>query len=291
MNSTTTLWPIYAVPPSKFPGALREIPDPPKKLYARGILPEKDNVLLTVVGSRKYTSYGKDACEYIIRGLRGFPFTIVSGLALGIDAIAHTAALSSGISTLAVPGSGLDDRVLYPRTNFILAQNILRAGGALLSESEPNERPQLFSFPKRNRIMAGMSEATLIIEAGKKSGSLITAYLALDYNRTVFAVPGPVFNKNAEGVHGLLKEGATPVTSADDILLAFNIKNDSPRQKEKGADISDDEQKLLSMLDEETEKDTLVEKLLWSPARVNSVVTMLVLKGFIKDDSGIIRRV
>ena len=277
--------------PDEFPGGLREIPGPPEKLWALGALPPLGTKYLAVVGSRAMSRYGKEVCEKLIGGLAGYPVSIVSGLALGVDTCAHKAALAAGLHTLAIPGSGVDDSVLYPKSNRAFAKEILAAGGALISEYEPTTASRVHFFPERNRIMAGMSKVTLIIEAGKKSGSLITAYLALDYNRTVFAVPGPVFNKNAEGVHGLLKEGATPVTSADDILLAFNIKNDSPRQKEKGADISDDEQKLLSMLDEETEKDTLVEKLLWSPARVNSVVTMLVLKGFIKDDSGIIRRV
>ena len=148
---------------SEFPALLREIPDPPEQLFIRGTYPSEDYIFLCVVGSRKYTPYGKSACQSLLSGLRGYPIAIVSGLALGIDAIAHEAALTAGLPTVAVPGSGLQDSVLYPRTNFGLAQRILKAGGALLSEFPPEHEARPENFPQRNRIMAGLSHATLVI--------------------------------------------------------------------------------------------------------------------------------
>jgi DNA processing protein len=128
---------ITKLKPENFPKSLMEIPQPPKELYMRGVLPPEDYIYLAVVGSRKYTSYGKDACEKLIQGLKGYPIVIVSGLALGIDSIAHKAALSAGLITLAMPGSGLDNKVLYPRSNANLADDIIRNGGCILSELPP----------------------------------------------------------------------------------------------------------------------------------------------------------
>ena len=133
---------------------LLEIPDAPKEVYVRGNLPPYGNMCLAVVGSRNYSNYGKQVVDYLISGLRSYPISIISGLALGIDALAHEAALHAGLHTLAVPGSGLDDSVIYPRKNFGLAQKILENGGGLLSEFEPDFRATQWSFPKRNRIMS-----------------------------------------------------------------------------------------------------------------------------------------
>src|SRR5574344_927429 len=191
------------------PEMLREIPDCPDKLYIKGKLPSQDSKLLCVVGSRKYTSYGKDVCEKLISGLRGYDITIVSGLALGIDSIAHKTALDSGLKTIAVPGSGLDESVLYPSTHKQLAEKILENGGALISEFEPNFRATPYSFPQRNRIMAGISHAVLVIEAETKSGTLITSKFATEYNRDVLTVPGSIFSKNSEGPNMLIRLGAT----------------------------------------------------------------------------------
>ncbi|MBX2866739.1 DNA-processing protein DprA [Candidatus Kaiserbacteria bacterium] len=205
------------------PPYLCEIPDPPEQLYVRGKLPPSDTTYLAVVGSRKYTEYGRRVVETLIQDLRGHNICIVSGLALGIDALAHEAALQNNLHTIAVPGSGLDDSVLYPKTNRRLAERILESGGALLSEFEPTFKATRWSFPRRNRIMAGLSHAVLIIEAEEKSGTLITARMAADYNRDVLVVPGDIFSKNSHGTHQFLKLGATPVTCADDILDALSF--------------------------------------------------------------------
>ena len=145
----------------EFPKLLKEINDPPKRLYVEGTLPADDAKWLCVVGSRKFSNYGKEVCEELIAGLVGQPVIIVSGLALGIDAIAHNAALNAGLKTIAVPGSGLDPKVLYPKSHFQLARKILEAGGALISEFEPDMVATPYTFPQRNRIMAGLCHATL----------------------------------------------------------------------------------------------------------------------------------
>ena len=151
------MWKLEKLDPSEFPPQLLEIPEPPKELWVAGALPSPETVLLTVVGSRKYTSYGKEACEEIISGLRGYDIAVVSGLALGIDTIAHESAMRAGLKTVSVPGSGLDPSMLYPRANLQLAKRILESGGALLSEFAPDFRPTDWSFPQRNRIMAGLA--------------------------------------------------------------------------------------------------------------------------------------
>jgi len=149
----------------EFPKQILEIPQPPKNLFIEGVFPDSSKTFLTVVGSRKYTSYGREVCEKLIEGLRGYPIVIVSGLALGLDSIAHRAAIKSGLQTIAFPGSGISRKVLYPATNVQLAEDIVKAGGALISEHEPDFRATIWSFPQRNRLMAGVSKATLIIEA------------------------------------------------------------------------------------------------------------------------------
>src|SRR5258708_803547 len=161
--------------PADFPPLLREISDPPKKLYLRGTLPSTDKKWLAVVGARAYTPYGRQAVEYLIGGLAGYPVVIVSGLAYGIDAEAHKAALKYGLQTVAVPGSGLDWNMLYPKANHGLAREILAAGGALLSEEEPGTAAADCTFPQPNPIMVGLSPATLLVEAKENNGSPLTA--------------------------------------------------------------------------------------------------------------------
>jgi DNA processing protein len=206
-----------------FPSLLKEIPDPPKELYYKGTLPSSSSVLIAVVGSRKYTEYGRRATESIIAGLSGYDVVIVSGLAFGIDAVAHRAALKHNIPTVAIPGSGLDLSGVYPRAHRGLAEEILKKGGVLLSEYKDGTKIYPSNFPARNRIMAGISVATLIIEAKERSGTLITARLALEYNREVFAVPGSIFSDSSVGTNSLIRDGASPVQSAHDIIEELHL--------------------------------------------------------------------
>lgn len=170
--------PLRQLLPSDYPPQMREIPQIPKHLWLRGLLPPPDTKLLAVVGSRALSGYGREAATKLIGGLAGYPISIVSGLALGADACAHRAALSAGLHTIAMPGSGISDKAIAPRTNFGLAQDILKSGGALLAEYPPDTLPAPWTFPQRNRLMVGMSHAVLVVEAGERSGTLITARLA-----------------------------------------------------------------------------------------------------------------
>jgi DNA processing protein len=273
---------------SRFPALLGQIPDPPETLYLRGTLPSTDYKLLTVVGSRRMSRYGKDSCEYLIKGLSGFPIAIVSGLALGIDGVAHEAALGVGLPTIAVPGSGLADEVLYPRAHVHLAHRILESGGALLSEFEPSWKPRPESFPQRNRIMAGMAHATLIIEAGMQSGTLITARLATEYNRELLIVPHSIFAEGGAGGHIFQKIGATPVRTADDILEALGIEK---TEIARSMLLTDDEQKVITALSEPTSRDELIRTLQMPIASANVLLASMELRGLIAESLGEIRKI
>lgn len=208
------------------PRILQEIPKAPKTLYLRGFFPDpKHYLFLTVVGSRKYTAYGKEMCEKIIHGLQGSPIVIVSGLAKGIDSIAHHAALKAGLLCLGIPGSGLDDSVLYPKINLPLAHTIIKKGGALVSEFPPKQRAERWTFPQRNRIMAGISQATLVIESDHYSGSQITARLALEYNRDLLALPRSILDTEHQGCNLLIQEGAFPILNEQDLKSYLGLEN------------------------------------------------------------------
>jgi len=280
--------PIKTLFPSGFPKNLTEINDPPKKLYVKGALPT-NCIYLTVVGSRKHTSYGAEACGEIIRGLAGYPVAIVSGLALGIDTVAHKEALTAGLPTVAIPGSGLGEKVLYPAQNRHLASQILSAGGALITEYEEDMKALNFMFPKRNRIMAGIADGILVVEAREKSGSLITAHLGLDYNRFIFAIPGPITSAASAGTHLLIKEGAIPVRYSGEVLDVFGIIQKTKR--EVTASLSSDETDFLLALRETGEKDSLIRFLKWDIKKMNEIASQLELKGIIKNSlDGFIKR-
>ena len=279
---------IKELPREDFPPQLLELPQAPKQLRYRGAPPPKEAIYLTVIGSRKYTSYGKAVCQEILKGLEGSNIIIVSGLALGIDAIAHTAALDAGLMTLAMPGSGLGSSVLYPRTNVLLAQRIIQAGGTLLSEYDDDMRAAIHTFPRRNRLMAGIAHGTLIIEAKERSGTLITARLATEYNKDVFTVPGSILSEGSEGPHRLIKMGAIPVTSGADILEHWGLKLktiDETLLKECG----DKERELLEYLSEPLSRERLVEKSGISLSELNTLLSVLEIKGLIQETMGEIR--
>lgn len=288
----TSHHPLAPLSPEQFPPLLREINDPPEQLFVRGALPPEDAKLLCVVGARKYTSYGKDVCEKLIAGLRGFPIVIVSGLALGIDSIAHRAALAAGLTTLAVPGSGLNPDVLYPSAHRGLAEEIVAQGGALVSEFEPDFRATPWSFPQRNRIMAGLSHAVLVVEAQQKSGTLITARLAAEYNRDVLVVPGSIFSENSAGPHMLLRIGATPITAAADILeaLGFDRETDPSQRDQEIKSCSAEEKQVLQALTEPRTRDELCKILNVSARELNARISLLEIKGIIRESLGKIQR-
>lgn len=279
--------PLRQLTTAEFPPLLREIPQPPKELWAEGNLPSPNLTLLAVVGSRQYTTYGKQAVEHLIAGLAGYPIGIVSGLAIGIDALAHEAALASGLYTLAVPGSGLGPQVLYPASNRRLATRIVDAGGGLLSELAPDTHAAQWTFPQRNRIMAGMCTATLLIEAGEKSGTLITARMAADYNRDLLVVPGSIFSPTSRGTHQFLKLGATPVTSANDILDALNIELHEETIVTTNTNLDESTVLVLRHLHEPIDRDTLIRRLALPIAEANILLMQAELGGHVAVEGGI----
>lgn len=283
---------ISKLKPKQFPPQLREIADPPKELYLEGELPPPEAVWLTVVGSRKFSTYGREVVEKIIGELAGHPLTIVSGLAVGIDTIAHQAALAARLHTIAIPGSGLGRDVLHPSSNKRLADEIVASGGALLSEFPENYPAGLHTFPRRNRLMAGLAKGVLIIEAGEKSGTLITAKLATDYNRDVLAVPGSIFNSGSVGTNNLIKQGATPVCNGRDVLLAlgFDLPEADGQLRLNLAELSKNERLVYELLSvEPLARDELLRAIKLPISEGNVLLATLEIKGLIKEMLGEIR--
>lgn len=207
-----------------YPPLLREIAQPPETLWYRGTLLENEKNCFAVVGTRKPTYYGEEVTPKLAEELTLAGLTIVSGLATGIDALAHQAALKGGGRTIAVLGSGVDDESLFPKENLGLMHRIIESGGLVLSEFPPGTPARKEHFPQRNRIISGISRGVLVVEAPPRSGSLITARYALEQDREVFAVPGPITSAYSWGPNFLILQGAHPVLKAENILDELGIK-------------------------------------------------------------------
>jgi DNA processing protein len=281
---------ISILEPQDFPHQLREIPDPPEKLWLRGSLPSPETKLLTVVGSRALTRYGRDSCELLIAGLVGYPISIVSGLALGADACAHRAALAAGLHTIAIPGGGLADDSIGPRTNRGLAKEILKAGGALLSEHEPDYLAHPYDFPSRNRIMVGMADAVLIIEAGPKSGTLITSRLASEYNRELLCVPHRIGDPHGFGAHLFMRLGATVVTESKHILEALRISVREESEVRPPPQLTPHERTIFDLLDEPRARDEIIRTATLTPSETLISLISLELKGAAQEQFGLWKR-
>lgn len=272
-----------------FPQRLREIPDPPIALYVKGTLvPEVDRIL-GVVGTRKPTTYGKETTETLTAELVAEGFTIVSGMARGIDGIAHRAALLGDGQTIAVLGCGVD--IIYPPEHRALYGDIIGKGGSVVSEVPPGHTVLKGLFPARNRLISGLSLGVLVTEGAQDSGSLITARLALEQGREVFAVPGPITSYLSAGPTQLIKQGAKLVTTVTDILEELNLHH-SPRRQKSGQNqipntrnhFSEAEQCILSLLSTNGEMhyDDLVRQSGLSAAKVGEVLTQFELDGIIR---------
>lgn len=273
---------IKKLPKNKWPARISEIPQPPKSLRIRGKLPKEDLKWLCIVGSRNYSEYGKLACEKLVAGLSGHPIVIVSGLALGIDGIAHESAILAGITTLAIPGSGLSDKNIYPRNHLRLAHNILKNGGCLLSEYKDEQKAMTWTFPQRNRIMVAISHAVLIIEAKQKSGSMITARLTTEYNRDLMTVPGSIFSKNSEGPNKLLSLGATPITCSNDILEFFGLETSKEIIEEKIFNkMNDNEKEIFLLLKNGINKNEISSHTKIPMQIINQTLTIFEINGLI----------
>ena len=276
---------VVALDDREYPKLLTEIYDPPELIYYRGDLNCANEFCLSIVGARKYTSYGKRVVFDLARDLAQHGLTIVSGLALGIDALAHSATLDVGGKTLAVLGSGVDNQSIYPVSNNLLAQKIIEKNGAIISEFPIGTPPLAHHFPLRNRIIAGLARGTLVIEAGKKSGSLITAYSALDAGREVFAVPGEIYANNSQGTYALIKNGATMITSAKDIIETLKLENASQFIKNKQViPESPVEENILKVLTQEPiHVNEIILKTQLDTQTANATLTIMEMKGMIKN--------
>lgn len=207
-----------------YPEAIKKLSDAPKVLYYRGTLPTPEEICVAVVGTRRPSSYGQQATLQITGGLTDAGLVIVSGMAPGIDTFAHKACVERGARTIAVLGTGLDEKSIYPQQNLELSRQIIKNGGCLISEFEPGTPGYPNNFRQRNRIISGLSLGVLVVEAKEKSGSLITARYAQEQHKKLFAVPGQIYTLNSKGPNKLIKEGATLVESAQDILDVLGIE-------------------------------------------------------------------
>jgi DNA processing protein len=270
-----------------YPERLREVDDSPPVLYTLGDFAPSDSWAVAVVGTRRATHYGREVTPRLVSALAEAGVTIVSGLAIGVDSEAHRAALDAGGRTIAVLGSGVD--VIYPPENRGLARRIIDEGrGAVVSEFPLGTKPEAPNFPSRNRIISGLSLGVLVIEAGERSGALITVTFALEQGRDVFAVPGPITSRMSDGPNRLLKQGAKCVTSAADILEELNMQMVTEHvEAVRSLPADPTERMLLEYLQESTHHIDDLTNISGLPAStVSAVLTMMELKGLVRHLGG-----
>ena len=277
---------VITIEDPNYPALLKEIYQPPFLLQVLGRLDLKKDFPLAIVGSRKITSYGRQVTNQLATQLAQNGLTIISGLALGVDACAHEAAVQAGVKTIGVLGCGLDK--IYPAANRELAQKIIESGGGIISEFPIGTQPFKSNFPRRNRIISGLSLGALITEAGIKSGALITARYALEQNREVFAVPGNIYNSLCAGPNNLIKQGAKTVTEAQDVLETLNLTeavNYSSAQLILPANKT--EELIINILNNQpTAVDKIVRLSMLNISVVNSTLAIMEIKGLVKNLGG-----
>jgi len=279
---------VLTINDSRYPKLLKEIWNPPAILYVKGTLPADDEFNLAVVGTRKISTYGRQLASLLTGELVQSGFNIVSGLALGVDALAHQTTVHLGGKTIAVLGSGIDNGSVYPAGNRFLASEIVKTGGAIISEFPLGTVAMPGNFPLRNRIVSGLSLGTLVIEAAEESGALITAQCALEQNREVFAVPGSIFNPTSAGPNKLIKMGAKAVTAVNDILETLNLAQAADFTKNKKLlPASPEEEKILINLSQEpTHVDKLIATSGLDAAKVGAILTLMEMKGMVRNLGG-----
>lgn len=270
----------------RYPKLLREIYDAPAVLFYRGRLGDPDETCIAMVGSRKMSAYGAAATPLIARPLINAGVTIVSGLAYGADSAAHAVCVGQQARTIAVLGSGVDDDSVYPRAHLRLAHEILDCGGLLISEHPPGTPGLKQHFVARNRIIAGLSSGIVITECKVKSGALITADFAADFNRNLYAVPGPIYSSLSAGPHQLIKSGAALISSGEEILADMALSSPQTNKKlaeQQRALFTATELRVLEcMQDEPVTIDALTEAACLPSQEVANIITTLELKGYIK---------
>jgi DNA processing protein len=271
----------------RYPPLLRLIPDRPERLYVRGSAAALVHALpIAVVGTRSMSRYGESAVAKIVGPMAAAGAAVISGLALGVDAAAHEAALAAAGITVAVLAASVDRDGIGPKANARLAERIVSRGGALVSEHPPGTPAHKGHFPLRNRIIAGMSKATVVIEAPTRSGALITAKAALDYDREVFAVPGPITYPSCEGANALIASGASPACAAGDILGHYGLSMGRKAARPADPTLA----KVLMALDAPTDLDVLAARTGLPTPAILAAVTALELDGRVsRADAGWVR--
>jgi len=267
-----------------YPSKLKEIFSPPQILFYKGNIENIENSL-AVVGSRLVSDYGKEVVFRLVRDLARKRIPIVSGLAFGVDSFSHEIALEEGTKTIAVLGSGIDNSSIYPSHNRYLADRIVKAGGAVMSEFIPGTAPLKHHFPQRNRIVAGLALGTLVIEAREKSGALITAKYALEQGREVFCIPGNIFSNNSKGTNNLIKQGASLVTQISDIMDQFDFLDLNNYISNESVKFETESERLVfeKMQDGPIHINDICRLTKMSIIDINSTLTILELRGYIKN--------
>jgi DNA processing protein len=288
---TLESWSIQAVSfdDPAYPRLLKEIPDAPYVIYRRGAPDWNAVPLVTVVGSRRCSDYGERAARRLAGDLAAAGIGVVSGLAFGIDAAAHRGALEAGGYTVAVLGDSLDDPSIAPKEHLPLARSILAGRGTLVSEYPPVTPAGKGTFPARNRIMAGMASGTVVVEAGERSGTLITSRLALEFNRDVFAMPGSIFSEASRGPHRLLRAGAKPVGSVGDILEEIRPCSGTAPDKEPLdlSALSPEERSVVSVLSgEPVHIDKIAKLTTLDTSAAGATLAFLEMKGIVRNIGG-----
>ena len=272
-----------------YPTLLKNIPNPPIVLFVKGNIGLLKTNSIAIVGTRKITSYGATITKMFAADLASSGLTIISGMAIGVDGIAHLSALEVGGATIAVLGNGVD--LPFPRENEHIYHKILENGGLIISEFAPGESPSVGSFPARNRIIAGLSLGVLVTEGASDSGSLITANFGLEFGRKVFAVPGPITSSLSAAPLKLIEKGARLVVSPDDVIKELGIssfaKASADRQKSKFKNLSKEEIKIVQILENESlQFDEIVRKLKIDSAKLGTILSIMEVKGLLKNSSG-----
>jgi len=268
----------------KYPELLKQLPDPPKMLFYRGNFLTGNEKCFGAVGTRLASDYGKEIAFSIAKDLAHAGLTIVSGMARGIDTCSHKAALEANEKTIAILGTGLDEKTIYPQENLKLAKQILEKGGCLISEYPAGTRGAIFTFPQRNRIIAMLSLGILVVEAKIKSGALITAQFAKQYKKKLFAVPGNIHSQNSQGCHLLIKQGAKLVENANDILKDLNL----PGLKTKQSNFENLQQQLIfnALQKGALPIDKIIEITKMPPQEISGVITVMEIEGKVRNMGG-----
>lgn len=267
---------------SFYPQSLKKIIDPPRVLYYKGNLDFNNAPTIGVVGARRCSNYGKQATIEIVSKLAQAGFIIVSGMAKGIDTIAHQTALDYNSKTISVLGTGIDDESIYPPENLGLSKKIIENNGAIISEYPPGTTGYKSNFPERNRIISGISQAVLVIEAKGKSGALITARHAKRQGKMIFALPGSIYSPNSKGCNQLIKNGAKLIDGAEDIFKEFGLSPKIIRQKI--INITQEEKSIIDILKNQAlHINKIIELTKLSPAKINSCLINLEMTEIIKN--------